>query len=254
MITNEECFAAWAPEGAVWSEWAKPTVFASVGSFFSEQPLTVPPLGDVGIPEAWGSAALVVDLPGDEAVAVGLALAERGFRPVPLFNNTSGPAPVIDTTALTDALGAGVEVLKAHTLKPDAPPAFLLDSRRSASAGADQPGRYDNRWVVLPQDFPSAAFLGSRGIKEITVIQRGGLTPATDLSHVLLRWREGGLRLRAIDRDSGTSDENLTVSPPSWFRRAWYAAIVLMGLRRSNVGGFGSMVPERTSSGSGFYG
>ena len=44
------------------------------------------------------------------------------------------------------------------------------------------------------------------------------------------------------------------MSPPSWFRRAWYVAIALMGLRRSNVGGFGSMVPERTSSGSGFYG
>ena len=60
---------------------------------------------------------------------------------------------------------------------------------------------------MLPQDFPSAAFLGNHGIKEVTLIQRGGLTPATDLSHVLLRWREGGIRLRAIDLDSGASDD-----------------------------------------------
>jgi hypothetical protein len=35
--------------------------------------------------------------------------------------------------------------------------------------------------------------------------------------------------------------------------RAWYVAIALFGLRRSNVGGFGAMIPEQTSRG-GFYG
>ena len=90
-----------------------------------------------GIPEAWASAAIVIDLPGAESVAVGLALAERGFRPVPLFNNTSGPSPVIDTQALVDALGAGTTVLQAQTLKPDARPAFLVDSRRSVASAPE---------------------------------------------------------------------------------------------------------------------
>jgi hypothetical protein len=45
----------------------------------------------------------------------------------------------------------------------------------------------------------------------------------------------------------------VTVPKPSSFKLAWYAAIALLGLRRSNVGGFGSMVPENTSR-SGFYG
>ena len=42
-----------------------------------------------------------------------------------------------------------------------APPAFLLDSDRM-KAPAPDPGRFDNRWLVFPQDFPSAAFLRSR--------------------------------------------------------------------------------------------
>jgi hypothetical protein len=36
------------------------------------------------------------------------------------------------------------------------------------------------------------------------------------------------------------------------FRRAWYRLIVLAGLRRANVGGFGAQIPEPSSSGSGF--
>ena len=254
MITPEECFAIWAPDQAVWAPWAKPTVFAQSGGFMTERPLVVPALDHVGIPEAWSSGAVVVDLPGAEAVAVGLALAERGFRPVPLFNGTSGPSAVIDLTPLTDALGAGAALLRPMVIKPDARPAFLLDARRGDTLGAATPGHYDNRWVVLPQDLPSAAFLGSQGIREITLVLRLGLPPAVDLAHVLLRWQQAGLRIRAIDLDTGHLDENLTVPVPSWFRRAWYSAIILMGLRRNNVGGFGSMVPEQTSGRGGFYG
>ena len=89
----------------------------------------------------------------------------------------------------------------------------------------------------------------------MTLVQRGGTSPATDLSHVLLRWQQAGIRLRVIDLTSGKADENVQVTEPSLFRRAWYVAITLLGLRRSNVGGFGSTVPEQTASGrGGFYG
>jgi len=49
------------------------------------------------------------------------------------------------------------------------------------------------------------------------------------------------------------NQSNIKVSRPSWFRLAWYAAVTVLGLRRSNVGGFGSTVPEETSRG-GYYG
>lgn len=255
MISSEDCFRIWAPDGSAWSEWAKPVVFSTpTGTLPTDLPSPSSPLVLPGVRDSGGHAAIIVELPGVEAVQVGLALAERGFRPVPLFNGTQGPSPVIDLEPVIGALGAGAALLQRITLRPDAPPAFLLDSRRATTTGAREPGRYDNRWIALPQDFPSAAFLASRGVKEVALILRGGTSPAVDLSHVLFRWQQAGIRIRAIDLASGRVEEDVRVREPSWFRRACYVAVALMGLRRSNVGGFGSAVPHQTAGRSGFYG
>jgi hypothetical protein len=253
-MTQEACFAIWAPENALWTEWAKPVAFTGAAmAAMGEPPLEVAKIQIPGLPEGWSQTAIVVDLPGEEAVAVGLMLAARGFRPVPLFNGTVGPNAVIDVGQITRALGLGAPILSEISIAPDARPAFLLDSRRGELLGADDPGRYDNRWIVLPQDFPSAAFLGNKGIREVVVIQRQILTPAEDLSHVLLRWQKAGIRLKVIDLTSGDVSEDVKLWRPSKFRLAWYVAVSLLGLRRSNVGGFGATVPEQTGR-SGFYG
>jgi hypothetical protein len=254
-MTDQDCFTIWAPEDALWTEWAKPVAF--VGALMpspNEQPPELPPLTFPGLPEAWTQSAIVVDLPGEDAVKMGLALADRGFRPVPLFNGTVGPSAVIDVEQITRMLGAGAGVLSRITLEPDAHPAFLIDSRRGEQLGAGEPGRYDNRWVVLPQDFPSATFLSSKAVREVIVIQTGSLTPATDLAHVLYRWQQAGIRMRFIDIAAGQVQDDARVSRPSSFRRAWYVAVALLGLRRSNAGGFGSTVPQQTAGRSGFYG
>jgi len=84
------------------------------------------------------------------------------------------------------------------------------------------------------------------------VLQHSLLEPHADLAHVLLRWQRAGVRLTIATVLAGKSPTDLVVRPPSMFRRAWYAAIALLGLRRSNVGGFGAVVPEQTSwSGTG---
>ncbi|HYN07982.1 MAG TPA: hypothetical protein VES67_11375 [Vicinamibacterales bacterium] len=239
----------------MWTEWAKPVAF--VGAMLpspGDPPIEIPPITFPGLPESWTQAAIVVDLPGQEAVGMAVALADRGFRPVPLFNGTVGPNAVIDVEQITRALGAGAGVLSQIGLEPDAHPAFLLDSRRGEQIGAGEPGRYDNRWVVLPQDFPSAAFLGSKAVREVIVIQKSTLTPAADLAHVLYRWQESGIRLKVIDVESGQVEDDAKVQRPSKFRRAWYVAVALLGLRRSNAGGFGSTVPQQTAGRSGFYG
>jgi hypothetical protein len=105
--------------------------------------------------------------------------------------------------------------------------------------------------MVVPQDFPSAAFLTNKGIREVVLIQRQILTPAEDLSHVLLRWQNAGIRLKVIDLATGDVSEDVKLWKPSKFRMAWYVAVALLGFRRSNVGGFGSTVPEQTGR-SGF--
>ena len=245
MISSEDAFAVWAPDGVLWSEWAKPVSFVQMGGILTTGPTpeTALPALPLGID---ARSAIIVDLPGGDAVRAGLALAERGFRPVPLFNGTSGPSPVIDVSPIANALGTGAERLRHRTIPADAAPAFLLDSRRQI--GTPRPGAYDNRWVVLPQDFPSGALLRSKGIHRTTLIQHDQLAPAEDLAHVLRRWQDHGIQIHAIELARG-SRADITVARPSWFRFAWYAAIAVLGLRRSNVGGFGGVIPQQTSGG-----
>ena len=246
-VSSEQIFAAWAPSEVVWSEWAKPVAFVRSEEVTGEvapdaqMPRIAAPLDP--------SSAVIVDLPGAEAVHAGLVLAERGFWPVPLFNGTSGPMPVVDVLPITRALVGGVERLRQRAVSPMAAPAFLLDSRRQAAGVAIKPGVYDNRWVTLPQDFPSAALLASRGMTTATLIRRDAVSIPPDLAHVLRRWQDQGMTLRVIDLTSGQVAENVTVPKPSGFKLAWYAAIALLGLRRSNVGGFGAHVPDQTSGG-----
>jgi hypothetical protein len=243
---DEQAFAAWTPPGVPWCEWAKPVAFVSAEAAAP----AAPPSADVPLPLGIdASSVVIVDLPGAEAVQAGLLLAQRGCWPVPLFNGTSGPSPAIDVQPIARALAAGAAVLKLRTIAPAAAPAFLLDSRRRGERVALKPGVYDNRWVTLPQDFPSGALLVSRGFRSATLLQRGILPVAPDLAHVLRRWQEQGMALRKIDVATGQVIDGVTIPKPSGFRLAWYTVIALLGLRRSNVGGFGSAIPEQTSGG-----
>lgn len=246
MLTNERCFELWAPEASPWSAWAKPVLFSEMDRV-ALRPASAgiaPELVDQ-LPAFDAATALVVDLNGRDAVGAGLALALKGWRPVPLFNATTAPKALVDVVPIMEVLLGGAEALQEMTVRDDAPPAFLLDARRMN--GSPAPGDYDNRSITLPQDFPSATFLRSRGIRTALLIQLGANRAKDDLDHVLLRWQQGGIALRSKDLKGMTYD--LEVSPPSMFRKGWYRLIVLLGLRRSNVGGFGAMVPEQTSGG-----
>jgi hypothetical protein len=255
-MTKEDCFAAWAPEGAVWSPWAKPVSFTQL----DQAPAPPSEPLDWEAPEAggWpaaGTQAVVLDLPGEDSIRVGLALARLGYRPVPLLNATHGPSPVLEMGPVLRRLLDGAERLGAVPLRPDAPPAFLLDAQRMEPKTEPAPGRFDNRWITLPQDFPSATLLRSHGLSQALLVQRGRSQPREDLSHVLRRWQEGGLRLLSLDVAAGGAAAPLDVPRPSLFRHAWYAALTVFGRRRNNVGGFGSAIPQAVaSSGRGFHG
>lgn len=251
VASAQERFGIWAPDDSLWSPWAKPVAFLYADDMPPDDSYgPEPPIMPAAVTFN-ASVAIIVDLPGDEAVHMGVELAAHGFRPVPLFNGTSGPSAVIDIRPITRALSACAPAIAERRLPPDAPPAFLLDSRRTEPVAQLVPGAYDNRWVVLPQDFPSGALLASRGIRFTTVIRRSGTLIRPDLAHVLRRWPGHGVRTRVIDLGSQTVTDYLDVPKPSLFNMAWYAAVALFGLRRSNVGGFGSTIPAK-SAGSGF--
>jgi hypothetical protein len=202
------------------------------------------------VPEAGGRTAIVVDLPGLQSLQAGVALARRGYRPVPLYNSSVGPSALVDCETLARQLAADAHAIREIGLKADAPPAFLLDANRMTPAVPPKPGAFDNRWVVFPQDFPSATYLRARGITEVLLLHEGR-EAAEDLAHVLRRWQENGLRMQSAAPLERGRISDLVVKRPSGFRRAWYRVIAAAGLRRNNAGGFGGVIPM-PSSGGGF--
>src|SRR5205085_551024 len=81
-VCRDEIFTVWAPPLGPWSPWVKPVLFASLPETV-EMPLAA---GAVPVDISWAAAAgagaqrsaLLLDLPGDHAVRIAVALAQAG--------------------------------------------------------------------------------------------------------------------------------------------------------------------------------
>jgi hypothetical protein len=258
-MTGRDVYEVWAPASDEWSPWVKPVLFAEIDEAAAAMaPLRMPEESGLRCHiESRRDTAVIVDLPGPQSLLAGFELAKEGYRPVPLYNTTSGrrqrvppdKCVLTDVCALVEMLSTPLPDCVRNTIAGDNPPAFLLDSRRLRGQNKPAPGVYDNRWMVFPQDLPSAKFLNSRGISQAIVIQET-LVPAEDLAHVLLRWREGGIRVFLQDAAEEFSLRPAEIRRPSRFRWAIYRALALIGLRRNSAGGFGSIVPLPGQGGS----
>lgn len=255
-MDGSQLFEVWAPQDSVWSRWAKPACFAEMPPDMAGTAMPVysapedsePRSFDAGPIDTW--TAFVVDLPGARSVEIGVGLARAGYRPVPMFNTAYHAAAIVPVSEILRRLHKSEPEMRSLVIPAGAPPAFLLDARRLEPATTASPGKFDNRWVVFPQDFPSASFLLSRGIRQVIVLQADSLQgkPRLDLAHVLRRWQEAGLQLYAQDPDGQYGPQPLQVERPSSFRSLFYRALTLMGLRRNSAGGFGSIIPVPSSS------
>jgi hypothetical protein len=258
-MTKELIFDVWAPVGARWSRWVKPVLFACM-----DQPLATglheAPTWDTSwAPPARENVALVVDLPSREGVDAALALAEQGYRPVPLYNALPLPLLVLDPVApiqaeasvevrgIMVAILRGTERLNQLALSLDAPPAFLLDWNRHGAGSRTPAGSFDNRSVSFTTDFPSANFLLAHGVRRVLLVQPTRDTPQADLAHTLRHWQEAGVALELKRLDMPGAATPCDVPKPPWFGWIWQRALVALGLRRSVLGGFGDWVPEPSS-------
>lgn len=251
-------YSLWAPgpspDAPGWSRWASPVLFAhldpaSLNSPSSEA-LSWPQIGWAPRPDE--NTLLILDLPGPLAISSGMALAQRGFRPVPIFNGCPAPPAFggrvsIDLRPLMEALVHASHALRSLDLPPSAPPAFLLDAHRMTGPSRPAPGTFDNRWRVLPEDFPSANFLLASGIRRVLLVQNSEVQPADDLAHVLYRWQRAGIEIAGKRIQDADPAKTIAVKRPRRFRFWWYSVLVRMGLRRNSAGGFGAIVPEETS-------
>jgi hypothetical protein len=250
---RKTAFDVWAAADAKWSAWAKPVLFSHL-SAVAEQSAS-PAIEELNLEQSDGRTALVIDLPAVQAIGLGLAVAAKGYRPVPLFNALPGPsfggtiaAPTaaVDLWPAMNALLSGAEVLSRRALPANASPAFLLDANRRGKQAVSA-GDFDNRSISLTTDFPSAATLGGAGISQIVLISENRVV-AADLAHTLLRWQNSGLVLYtaglALDAQSLIP---LRVARPSGFGLMFQRLLAAVGLRSSPFGGFGAMLPIPSS-------
>ena len=260
-MTPEEVYQIWAPTDSQWSPWAIPVPFAQMICADMDTPPELSEMEGVSaFFEPSTDLAIVVDLPGMEAMKLGLALARKGFRPVPVIDGSPGPgvtgiggswmdsAPLqaefsgtaVDMRQVLRAICRGASILRGLKIAVDASPVFLLDAMRMAEGRLIGDEVFDNRWKTFPQDYPSGRFLWEHGIRRVVLVQRRAGQPQEDLSHVLLRWQEAGIRLEVYGTTGGGELRELSVNRPSHFRALWQRALAILGLRHGAFGGFGN--------------
>jgi len=247
MDENLRIFEIWAPQEGLWSPWAKPILFTNL--LKEEEPLSF-------MAASWLSFVdpkmmIILDLEGDKAVKEALGLALLGYRPVPLYNGSLNTERInarakekyrmaVDPTAISKALYSGSRDLALLEIPENAPPVFMLDSIRHS--GKIFIGTiFDNRWIVFPQDFPSADFLKNQGISKV-LVRSDNMNE--DLLHILYRYREKGLEILTCN-DSGVMKEYLMPIPQS-FRKAVYRSKALLNFASNATGGFGrkAIIPD----------
>lgn len=194
-MTNKECYKVWAPSGKKWIDWVRPVPFimaqADVKGYHAGK-LSISSI-DL-IDESWENAAVIVDLPGDESVEVGLALAKFGYRPIPIYNGTieqKNARATVDNQTVGAALLWGAEILSGIEIKDEALPVFLLDKNRLNRFKLDI-GLFDNSWDVYPQDLPSADYFLKNGIQKIIVISD---SLSKDLKEIFRKFKKKNLQI-----------------------------------------------------------
>jgi hypothetical protein len=260
-MNKEQIFSIWAPDNSLWSRWAKPVLFAHLDSALSYLAVGDRPTDVSWSPPPDERVAIVLDLPAAEGVLVGLELAGRGYRPVPLYNalplpfgeTLLSPATIsrvaaVDVLPIISTLRMGTKLLAQLTLPSDAPPVFLLDANRKGTRKMI-PDEFDNRSVSFTTDFPSANFLASQSIQRVLLVQKQVLEPQSDLAHTLRRWQDSGLTLERVRLEPLSPREPFEVSRPAWYGAMFQRVLSGVGLRRSSSGGFGAWVPDSSAGG-----
>jgi len=251
-MTKIEAFKIWAPYNSIWTEWAKPVLLEKTQDNDPESFMLK--IHNIRWLNNFSqNTAIIIDLPDEKSVEESLALAYMGYRPVPLYNGRCSPNlkdMIIDVNNLSKALYAGTDQLTSININDDAPPVFMLDSRRMKAWGKN-PGMYDNRWCIFPQDMPSASFLIKHNIQNIIV--RTELTQTfflkvfyenkiqQDLSHILYRYQEAGINIQLSCGNDEAKD--ITISKPPQYNSIFYRISVIVGLSKNTSGGFGRQIP-----------
>lgn len=162
-------------------------------------------------------SCLIVDLPGEESVAWGAVLAEKGIGvPIPTFYNWPHQREIVPLQRTLGALiyyassverARGVDLSLRH-------PIFLLEGLRLVNKGSEMTSDdFDNRYFYVNGDFPSAATLRGQNIENVYYVSRRQIEE-DDLNEYFLKLKEGGIHLFFV-RVSGSSQPTVQAYIPS---------------------------------------
>ncbi|MCL2828535.1 MAG: hypothetical protein FWD99_07360 [Oscillospiraceae bacterium] len=172
---GQDIYKKWAPFGVYWSQYAKPVLFTHMPEALgSPNALQIPWLSDELNGFLDTNTAVLIDLPGEESVLQGLAMAKRqGYRPIPLFNGVPEAQigerkSIVDNSGMIKRLAQGADSLDQMNLALSAPPAFLLDSNRNMAVPHSD-DLHDNRWSLMLEDMPRAEYMRTYQINKLVI-------------------------------------------------------------------------------------
>lgn len=197
-MTGKEVYKLYAPEGAKWTEWVRPVPFIGIDSYNRKLTPTWFDRKVIFMECYEKDTAIIIDLPGQESIELGIALAQIGYRPIPLFNGTDeqpNAFSIVNTDLIESSLLNSAERLKSIFLDNNANPAFLLDSYRTNRYRANE-SLFDNSWDLYKQDIPTAKYFKKNGIKKIIVV---GNEIQRDLKKIFLNFQEDGIEIYLTD-------------------------------------------------------
>ena len=194
-MTGRDIFNIWAPSGAGWVDWVRPTAFVTIKNTGQQTCIcnfVIPKVYYIDVLKP--DTAIILDLPDYESITEGLALAKLGYRPIPLYNGTEGQEgalAIVETHNITCALVWGAAKLGEIDIPDDAPPVFLLDSNRTHRYKMDV-SVFDNSWDLYDQDIPSPEFFSKNGIDKIII---RGDSVQEDLERIFIKFQNKGFKI-----------------------------------------------------------
>ncbi len=256
FTTAESLFDVWAPvSGSTWEAYHCATLFAALDQ--------IPPRIVGAAPESWFpdwlrhelpvpkwldvQTWLILDAPGYLSVAIAAQLAPHRvcqtvctFDNWPHFNGLVKPELVL---AALIRYSTSMEIAR-RGWSVDLPPVWICDSLRLGN----KPGRprdFDNRYFLDDSILPGPDLLKQHGIQRIVYGNSNlGSPPTADLTGYLDMLIKQGLPVFQIGLDSMESWR----APPVPMTRIPQLPFKSTGFFRSTAGGFGSPIPEPSSS------
>lgn len=246
--------------GTPWEPYQCPTLFASIDKL-DIKPKKLEKFLEYETPRpatAWQwlgpETMVIVDLPEQKTIEVGLLLMQQRAQFVSTFDHwihaVGSPlsSRAVDPEKLVDAmftLAPKVYSMRS-SLPADAPPVWLCDSRRLGDQKLKpSPGTFDNRYFIDDSILPGIKTLKKAKIQQVVYLNTSiNKQPLPDLVPFLVDADRAGIRLFQV----GIKDKT-TWSKPKPIEKLFKTKLPLKGFRRSDMGGFGKVVPEPSEGG-----